>query len=133
MSLPQQQIGFKQSRKLCLNLWSLKWFKRNLNLVISLIPIGLWQLKVLLEVGCMNCKIQNPFLKKSETFRTPNTFVKIIPLNYSERKEQVLKKVCLTLNIGMLSILFLILYAVLLVEILSKRYLGDGFLVILKK
>ena len=27
MSLPQQQIGFKQSRKLCLNLWSLRWLK----------------------------------------------------------------------------------------------------------
>ena len=131
MSLPQQQIGFKQSRKLCLNLWSLRWFKRNLSLVISLIPIGLWQLKVLLEVGCMNCKIL--FLKRAKRSELLNTFVKIIPLNYSERKERVLKKVCLTLNIGMLSILFLILYAVLLVEVLSKRYLGDGFLVILKK
>ena len=63
MSLLQQQIGFKQSRKLCLNLWSLRWLKPNLSLVISFIPIGLWQLKVLLRVGCMNCKML--FLKRA--------------------------------------------------------------------
>ena len=41
MSFPPQQIEFKQSIKLCLNLRSLKWFKPNLSLVISFIPIGL--------------------------------------------------------------------------------------------
>ena len=60
-------------------------------------------------------KLQNAFLKKSKTFRTRYTFVKIIPLNYSGREEQALKKICLTLNLGMLSILFLVLYAVLAV------------------
>ena len=38
----------------------------------------------------MNYK--NAFLKKSETFRTPYTFVKIVPLNYSGREGRVLKK-----------------------------------------
>ena len=36
ISWPQQQMGFKQSRKLCLNLWLLRWLKPNLSLVISL-------------------------------------------------------------------------------------------------
>ena len=57
MSLPQQQIGFKQSGKLYLNLWSLRWLKPSLSLVISFIPTELWQLKVLLGVGHMNCKM----------------------------------------------------------------------------
>ena len=42
MPLPLQQIGFMQSGKLCLNLWSLRWAKPNLSLVIRFIPIGLW-------------------------------------------------------------------------------------------
>ena len=90
MSLPQQQIGYKQSRKLCLNLWSLRWLKPNLSLVISFIPVGLWQLKVLLGVGRMNCK--NALLQKSKTFRTSYAFIKIIPLDYRRREEQVIKK-----------------------------------------
>ena len=62
MSLPQQQIGFKHSRKLCLNLWSLRRIKPNLSLVISFILVGLWHLKILLGVGRMNCKML--FLKR---------------------------------------------------------------------
>ena len=62
MSLPQKQIGFKQFRKLCLNLWSRRLLKLNLSVVISFIPIGSWQLKVLLGVGRINCKIF--FLKR---------------------------------------------------------------------
>ena len=57
MSLSQQQIGFRQSRKICLNLWSIRSLKPNLSLVISSIPVGFWQLKVLLGVGRMNCKM----------------------------------------------------------------------------
>ena len=89
MSLPQQQIGFKQSRKLCLNLWSLRWLKPNLSLIISFIPIRLWQLKVLLGVGLMNCAM---FFLKRARLRTLYTFVKIIPLDYSWREERILKK-----------------------------------------
>ena len=37
-------------------------------------------------------ELQNAFLKKSKTFRTLYTFVKITPLNYSRREERVLKK-----------------------------------------
>ena len=47
-------------------------------------------------------------------------------------KYKFLEKVCLTLNCGILSI-FLVLYVLLTVRILLNRYLGDLFLVSLKK
>ena len=125
MSLPQQQIGFKQSRKLCLNLWARRWLKPNLSLVISFIPIGLWQLKV----GRMNCKIL--FLKRAKLSELLILLSRLFHSITVDGKNQFLKKVCLTLNRGMLSILFLVLYAVLVVGISSNRYLGDWFLVTL--
>ena len=131
MSLPQQQIGFKQSRKLCLNLWSLRWLKPNLSLVISFIPVGLWQLKVLFWVGRMNCKIL--FLKRTKLSELLILLSRLFHSITVDGKNEFLKKVCLTLNLGILSILFLVLYVVLVVGILSNRYLGDSFLIILKK
>ena len=134
MPLPQQQIGFKQSRKLCLNLWSLRWHRPNLSLVISFIPIGLWHLKVLLGVGGMNCKML--FLKRARLSELLMLLSRLFHLITVDGKNEFLKKLCLTLNLGMLLILFLVLYAALVVGILSKRYLGDlrdWFLVILKK
>ena len=85
MSLPQQQIGFKQSRKLYLNLWSRRWLKPNLSLATNFILVGLWQLKVLFEDACINCKML--FWKKVKLSELLYTFVKIITLNY-----RVLKK-----------------------------------------
>ena len=128
MSLPQQQIGLKQSRKLCLNLWSLRWIKPNLSLVISFIPIRLSQLEVLLRVGRMNCKML--FLKRG---RLSELLILLSRLFHSitvDGKNEFLKKVCLTSNLRILPILFLVLYAVLVVGILLKRYLGNWFLVI---
>ena len=43
ISLPQRQIGLRQSWKLCLNPCSWRWLKPKHNLVNSLIPLGLWQ------------------------------------------------------------------------------------------
>ena len=43
-------------------------------------------------VGNWLYELQNAFLKKSETFRPPYTFVKIIRLDDSGREERVLKK-----------------------------------------
>ena len=131
MSLSQQQIRFKQSRKLCLNLSSLRWLKPNLSLVISFIPIGLWQLKATLWVGSINSGII--FLKRA---RLSELLILLSRLFHSitvDGKNKFLKKLCLKLNLGMLPILFLVLYAALVVGVLSKRYLGDWFLVILKK
>ena len=123
MSLPQQQIGFKQSRKLCLNLWSRRLLKFNLSVVISFIPIGSWQLKVQLGVGRINCKIF--FLKRVKLSELLILLSRLFHSITVDGKNDVLKKVSLTLNRRMLSILLLVLYAVLVVEILSNRYLGD--------
>ena len=127
--LPQQQIGFKQSRKLCLDLWSLKWLKPNLSLVNSFISIGLWQVKVLLGVGRMNCTMV--FLRRAKLSEvlilSPWLFHSITV----DGKNEFLKKVCLTLNLGMLPILFLVLYAILVVGMLSKRYLGERYIVLI--
>ena len=129
MTLPQQQIGLKQSRKLSLNLWFLRWLKPNLSLLISFIWMGLWQLKVLWVVGRMNCKM---FLLKRA--RLSELFILLSRLFHSitvDWKNEFLKKLCFTLNLGILPILLLVLHAALVVGILSKRYLGDWFLVIL--
>ena len=124
-------MGFKKSRKLFLNLWSFRWPKPNLSLVISFIPIGLWHFKVLLGVGRLNCKML--FLNRA---RLPELLILLSRLLHSimeDGKNEFLKELCLTLNLRMLSILFIVLYDVLVVGILSKRYLGDWFLVIFKK
>ena len=123
MSLSQQQIGFRQSRKICLNLWSIRSLKPNLSLVISSIPVGFWQLKVLLGVGRMNCKML--FLKRVRLSELFILLSRLFHLITKDGKKEFLKKICLRLNLGMLPILFLVLYAVLVVGIFSMRYLGD--------
>ena len=45
------------SPKLCLNLCSLKWLTPSVSLVISLIPLGLWQAKKEFEEGRMKLSI----------------------------------------------------------------------------
>ena len=111
MPLPLQQIGFMQSGKLCLNLWSLRWAKPNLSLVIRFIPIGLWQLKVLLGAGRMNCKML--FLKSAELSKPLILLPRLFHSITVDGKNKFLKKLCLTLNLGRLPILFLVLYALL--------------------
>ena len=49
--------GFKDSWKLCLNLCSLKRLKPRGSRVISLIPLGLWQLYTELAAGLKNWRI----------------------------------------------------------------------------
>ena len=130
MSLPQQQIGFKQSRKLCWDLWSLRWLKLNLSLVISFTPIGLWQLEVLLGVGCMNWKMF--FFKRAKLSELLTHLSRLFHSISVDRKNELLKKYdwhwteeCCRR--------YLLFYAVLVVGILSNRYLRDWFLVILNK
>ena len=80
-------------------------------------------MKVLLAVGRKNCKML--FLKRVKLSELLMLLPRLFNLNTVDGKNEFLKKVCLTLNRGMLSILFLVLYAVLVVRILSNRYLGD--------
>ena len=51
---PQLHIGFKGSWELYLNLCSLKRFKITRSRVISLIPLGLWQLYTQLAAVLIN-------------------------------------------------------------------------------
>ena len=73
----------KQSRKLCLNLWSLRWLERSLSLLISFILIGLWQL----GIGRMNCKML--FLKRARLWEL---FILLSRLFHSIA-ERALKKI----------------------------------------
>ena len=67
-SVPHQQIGFKESWKLYLNLCPRKWLRPVRSLVTSLNPLRLWQLNKLFKVGLMNCKIF--FFEKFSIFET---------------------------------------------------------------
>ena len=60
-SLPQSHNGFRVSWKQCLNLWSRRWLRPSRNLVRSLIPYGLWILKILFAQG--RIKFSRFFLK----------------------------------------------------------------------
>ena len=53
-SRPHEQIGFKVSWKLCLNLCSRKWLRSRLSLARYLITLLLWQLKTLFADGLIN-------------------------------------------------------------------------------
>ena len=57
----QSHNGFRVSWKQCLNLWSQRWLRLRCNLVRSLIPYGLWILKILFAQGRM--KFRRHFLK----------------------------------------------------------------------
>ena len=70
----------------------------------------------------MNCKML--FLKRAKLSELLILLSRLFHSITVEGKNEFLKKVCLTLNRGMLPILFLVLYDVLVVEILSSRYLG---------
>ena len=56
ISLSQLQIELSESWKLCLNLYSQRWFKPSVNLVNSLIPLGVF-LKML---NFLNCEYFDP-------------------------------------------------------------------------
>ena len=61
VSLPQSHDGFRVSWKQCLNLCSRRWLKPSRNLIRSLIPDGLWVLKILFAKGLI--KFSRFFLK----------------------------------------------------------------------
>ena len=103
ISKPQLQNGFKESWKLCLNLYSHKWLKPSRSLVINLIPLGLWQLKRLLADGLINFRILFLKILKLLEFLMlwSNLFHSII---VDRKKEFFSKKVCLVLQKEMLCI-----------------------------
>ena len=129
ISLAQLQIGLSESWKLCLNLCSRRWLKSNLNLVNNLTPLILWQLKTVLPEERMKFKI---VLLKIFKFSELQVFrSSLFHSITAEGKKEFRKKLCFTLNRGIL-LVFLVLYVVTEVGILLNRYFGHLYLQILK-
>ena len=76
-------------------------------------------------------ELQNAFIKIAKLAELLIVLSCLFQSIIMDRKNEFLKEVSVKLNRGMLSILFLVLYAILVVGFLSNRYLGDLFLVIL--
>ena len=130
ISLPQLHIRLSEYWKLCLNLCSWRWLKPNLNLGNNLTPFGLWQLKTVLPEGRM--KFKSVFLK---IFKLSELRIFRSSLFHSitaEGKKEFRKKLCFTLNRGIL-LVFLVLYVLTEVGIILNRYFGYLYLEILKK
>ena len=91
-SIPWAQLhrGFKDSWKLCLMLYFLKWLKPRRSRVISLMPLGLWQLYTEFAVGRINWRIFHLNVRKlSELWRLKsNLFLSEIV----DGKKEFLKK-----------------------------------------
>ena len=124
ISLPQLQIGLSESWKPCLNLCSQRWLKLSLNLVSNLTPLGLWQLKTLFPEGRINFK--RLFLK---TFKLSELRIFRSNLFHSmtvEGKKEFRKKLCFTLNWGML-LVFLVLDLLPVTGIMFKKFLDSDF------
>ena len=58
ISWSQLHIGFKQSWKFCLNVWSGKWIKLSLILVSSFEPSKFWVQEILFGSGLINVSIR---------------------------------------------------------------------------
>ena len=89
-SVPQLQIGFNDSWKLCLNSWSQRWLKPNFNLVSNFTPSGLGQLKMLFGDGRMNYNIF--FLKIEKLSEFLILLSKLFHSVTMDRKYEFLKK-----------------------------------------
>ena len=120
--IPQMQIGLRVSWKLCLNLSSRRWLRPNLNLVINLIPLGLWQLIMEFEDGLINFKIF--FLKAKKVSEFLIFKSKLFHSVTVDGKKIIPKKICLPLKRGMLLLVF-VLYALLSPGSILKRSSGD--------
>ena len=129
ISLPQLQIGLSETWKLCLNLWSRKWPKRNLSLVNNLTPLGLWQLKTMIPEGCI--KFKSFYLK---IFKLSELRIFRSSLFHSitaEEKKEFWKKLWFTLNRRIL-LVFLVLYVLTELGMILNSYFGYLYLKLLK-
>ena len=72
-------------------MWSLRSLKPNVSLVISFIPIGLWQLKVLLGVGRVNCKMF--FLKRARHSELVILLSRLFQSNTVDGKNKLLRNI----------------------------------------
>ena len=119
---PQLQIGLREFRKPCLNLFSRKSLIPSLSLVSNLIPLGLWHLKTLSLEGRINFK--SFFLKINKFSELRIFWYSLFHSITTEGKNEFWKKLCFTLNWGIL-LAFLVLYGLAEVGIILNRYCGD--------
>ena len=110
---------FIVSWKLCLNLWSLKWLRPSLNLVISLIPLGLWPSKKEFRESLMKLSISS--FKTEMLLDFLRLGFKLFDSIIADGKNEFLKKLCFVLIRRMLPTV-LVAYGVLLTEMKLKSY-----------
>ena len=120
------------SKKLCLNLWSLKWLRLTWRRVRKISPFGWLTLKTLLLQGLTKfktliSKVEHEGelqISKSNLFHSTN----------ADGKKESRKKLLLILNWGIIKFgLFLVWYEILLQGINSHKYFEDCSLTILQK
>ena len=111
------------------NLCSRMWLKPNPNLVINLISLRPWQLKIEYEDGLINCKIL--FLNAEKVSESLIFKSKLFHSVTFDRKKEFIKKLCLPLKRGILS-LVLVLYALLTLAGILERYSLDYHLNVLE-
>ena len=121
----QLHKGFIVSWKLCFNLCSLKWLRPSLSLVISLIPLGLWQSKKEFGEGRMKLSIFS--LKTEILLEFLRLGSKLFHSIIADGKKEFLKKLCFVLIRGIL-LSVLVAYDVHLTGMRWKRYFGCSFL-----
>ena len=109
----------------CLNLYSLKWFRPSLSLVISLIPLGLRTSKTEFGEGCMKLSIFS--LKTEILLEFLRLGSKLFHSIIADGKKEFLKKLCFVLIRGIL-LSVLVAYDVHLTGMRWKRYFGCSFL-----
>ena len=96
--------------------------KPKLNLVINLIRLRQRELKTEFENGLINFKIL--FLKAEKVSEFLNFKSKLLHSMTVDGKKEFIKKLCLPLKSRML-LLVLVLYALLILGSILKRYFGD--------
>ena len=109
----------------CLNLYSLKWFRPSLSLVISLIPLGLRISKTEFGEGRMKLSIFS--LKTEILLEFLRLGSKLFHSIIADGKKEFLKKLCFVLIRGIL-LSVLVAYDVHLTGMRWKRYFGCSFL-----
>ena len=130
ISKPQVQIGLTVSKRLCLNLCSLKWLKPTWRQLRRISPFGWLTLKTSLLRGLIKIKIffwkvgyeGELRISESNLFHSTN----------ADGKKGVGKKLFLILNWGITKFrLFLVWYEMLFEGIKSYKYFGGCSLTIL--
>ena len=121
---PQLQIGFKQSWKLCLNLWSAKWLKPSLILVSNFKPWKFWVEEILFGMGLINFRTRLLIIWHGDELQILISM--LFHLVVTAGRKEFFKKLVFTLKKGIWPLITLWeAYGLLLSSINLKRLPGD--------